>query len=271
MNVFRVSAFTNKLHTRWLGHRCWYFRELPSTSDYLKEKNELFTPHGLICLTDRQTGGKGQFGRTWVSEADANLTFSVVLKPRDKVNLQTFNLMAALSVVETIEEMAGEGLKIKWPNDICHGDWKLGGLLAEATFTGNELERVILGAGLNVNQTQFDAELQETATSLRRVTGGDALDREALMSDILHRMEAKYEIWEKGDQDLIRDINRHLEGYGEWVYLRIEGEDSEQMYKLLGINENGLLHVLDESYELQTFTHEQVRVRSVASPSGTSA
>lgn len=259
-HLFDVNRFYKLLDTGWLARHLWYFRELTSTNAYVKAKNNSETGHGLTCIADNQTQGRGLYGKSWESEPGLNLTFTVVFKPRTNDCLQTLNLTTALSVCDVFYQLTGLDFNLKWPNDIYYGRQKVGGLLTETSFTGTGLDRILLGVGLNINQKDFHDELHDKACSLSLIAGKENFSRESVLAQTLNRVERNYKDWENKDDLLIKSINRKLIGYGEWVKLRIDGVVPEEKFKLLGVNSRGLLHALDGNDEIKVFTHEEVRI-----------
>ncbi|MEX2641594.1 MAG: biotin--[acetyl-CoA-carboxylase] ligase [Balneolales bacterium] len=258
--MFDVNEFFRSLNTQWLGRHFWYFKELDSTNGYVKSKKKAETAHGLTCIADSQRQGRGLYGKTWETQPAANLTFTVVFKPALNNCLQTLNLMSALSVSEVLQQQTGLNFSLKWPNDVYYGNRKIGGLLTETSFTGPNLDRILLGIGLNINQREFNGELHDKACSLSLITDKDGFCREDLLAHILNQIEHNYQQWENNDQLLIRGINRKLIGYGKWVRLQVDGVHSKEPSKLLGVNSSGFLHVLNNEDELKIFTHEEVRI-----------
>jgi BirA family biotin operon repressor/biotin-[acetyl-CoA-carboxylase] ligase len=55
---------------------------------------------------------------------------------------------------------------------------------------------VILGIGMNLNQTRFPPALADRATSLRLVTG--VHDRDAMLSALLAQIDRHYVAWQAG-------------------------------------------------------------------------
>ena len=88
---------------------------------------------------------------------------------------------------------------IKWPNDIVvsvdGGSYrKVCGILTEMRMEDNEISAITIGIGLNVNQTQFDPEIAENATSYR-LAAGRSVNRAALTAQIWNRFEANYRLF----------------------------------------------------------------------------
>ncbi|MBP3191249.1 biotin--[acetyl-CoA-carboxylase] ligase [Natronogracilivirgula saccharolytica] len=215
--------------------------------------------HGLVCLADEQYDGKGQYGRRWSSTEGENLTFTIVLMPGEVQGLQLFSLALMYGLKQTVDTMASCDSRIKWPNDLCISGRKAGGVLTECRYNGKQIDRMLLGLGVNINQTTFPEHLQDTAASVAQFTGGQPLDRALFLAVLLNKLEPLLERTRDGDLDLIRDINRCIDGYGKWVSIEVDGKRGDTPVKVLGVNEYGHLLVLDANDDLKSFTHEQVR------------
>ncbi|MFC4454464.1 biotin--[acetyl-CoA-carboxylase] ligase [Deinococcus sonorensis] len=104
-------------------------------------------PAGAVVLAEQQTAGRGRRGRVWDSSG-AGLTFSVLLP--GSLTLPQLGLLPLAAGV-ALHEAAGVG-GLKWPNDLLAPDGgKLAGILLEADLRGEELQRAVLGIGLNVH------------------------------------------------------------------------------------------------------------------------
>ena len=106
-----------------------------------------------------------------------------------------------------LEPLKQYGVSLKWPNDFILKSRKVGGMLIENVWNGDELVGVILGFGLNVNtQITEDDELFFTATSLKSETGKE-VDKDKLLQKLLVSLEVFYARWKSGDF-------KHI--YNEW-------------------------------------------------------
>ena len=242
-----------------MGYDLHYFEELESTNSYMKQVGGDKIAHGSICLADHQTKGRGQYERNWVSAPGQNLTFTMAFRPSAAERLHVLTLTCARVAVQIIENSTGIEAFIKWPNDIVLNGKKTGGLLTETVFSGNSLDRVLVGAGLNINQESFGPSLKESATSLSLETGS-TFDREQLLADFMGLCEYYYGLWSRNDTALLKSINQKIIGYGEWIGLSVNGHDYSGRYKLIGINERGELAVINEDAEVETFSYEQIRL-----------
>jgi BirA family transcriptional regulator, biotin operon repressor / biotin---[acetyl-CoA-carboxylase] ligase len=158
-----------------------HFDVLESTNTEALNQAQLGAAEGLCVVARRQTAGRGRYGRTWVSERDAGLYFSVVLRPQISArDLPLITLMAGVAVHDTLQSY-GIMPDIKWVNDVLVNDKKIAGILAETTETDRGLA-VVVGIGVNMTSANFPPELVMTATSLEdvstaRVSRGDLIDR----------------------------------------------------------------------------------------------
>lgn len=85
-----------------------------------------------------------------------------------------------------LEQASQSGICIKWPNDIYLQGKKLAGMLIQNSWQGQQLQWTVMGVGLNVNETQFPAELASKATSLRMASNqAGEINKTALFDTIL--------------------------------------------------------------------------------------
>ena len=134
-----------------------FYEELPSTNSELRSL--IFTqnlPHLSVVQAGFQTAGRGQEGNRWESARGENLLFSILIKPKHLMARDQFYLSKAISValVESLNSI-NPGFKVKWPNDLYHGDKKVAGILIENNLNREYIDFSIVGIGLNINQTQF--------------------------------------------------------------------------------------------------------------------
>jgi len=142
--------------------------EVSSTNEKARELAQNGEGEGTVVIAQIQNKGKGRFERVWESPA-GGLYFSIILKPSissDKISL--LPLVAALTVCKTINCYSDLYAKIKWPNDVRLDGKKVAGILLESEVIGNQLDNVILGIGVNVNNdvSFFSKEIGTNATSL---------------------------------------------------------------------------------------------------------
>jgi BirA family biotin operon repressor/biotin-[acetyl-CoA-carboxylase] ligase len=110
-------------------------------------------PHKSLVTCDTQTHGRGRQGRTWL-HSFGGLACSFILRPQISIERASqITLVTATALLQAIEFLKIEAL-VKWPNDLLFPDGrKFAGILTEAHSTGNHLDAVIVGIGLNVQRT----------------------------------------------------------------------------------------------------------------------
>ena len=174
-----------------------YFDTITSTNDVLKAMAAQGAPQGTTLIAGSQSGGRGRLGRTFLSPPDTGIYLSVLLRPScPPVELMHLTCAAGCAACDAIESAAGFRPGIKWTNDIVYQKRKLAGILTEMGLgqDGN-VSYAVIGIGINCNQqlTDFPAELQSFAGSLKMATG-QAVDRgvvAAKMVAAFFRMERR--------------------------------------------------------------------------------
>jgi BirA family biotin operon repressor/biotin-[acetyl-CoA-carboxylase] ligase len=185
-----ISVFTKLLRTEEFGRQLTWLDAPYSTNSslwHLVDNNAVVGGH--LVITDGQRNGRGRADRSWFSQADKSLCFSLLLEV--DLEPQLLGLVSLAGGVAVAQALAGENLPValKWPNDIVHQERKLGGILTESRL-GVSPTKVVLGIGLNVSQTaeDFPAALDQTATSIY-LLGGGRIEREPLLVAILLELE----------------------------------------------------------------------------------
>lgn len=174
---------------------------------------------GTVVVAREQTQGRGRREREWLSAANENLTFSLLLRIVSRVTrlpaaceckqatrceqaagnpwkTSSVSMAAAVAVAELLE---AEGVKadLKWPNDVLVGGKKICGILSEAVSGG-----VIIGIGLNVNMDSA-GHIDQPATSLLMETGERRVIDD-LLEKLLPILSARLGEWEQGGFSKVR-------------------------------------------------------------------
>jgi BirA family biotin operon repressor/biotin-[acetyl-CoA-carboxylase] ligase len=173
------------------GHVYRYAEITQSTQRMLAEDKA----EGAVAVAEEQTEGRGRLGRTWEAPAGTSVLVSILLLPAvAPPRLPELSLVAGGSVAEAILEVTGIEPAMKFPNDVLIGGRKVAGVLAESSEG-----RVVLGIGVNANQTleQLPADAQTPPTSLR-LELGEPVSRLQLLAAILFQLERAYDAWATG-------------------------------------------------------------------------
>lgn len=177
-----------------MGHEIVVVEEAQSTNDLAWQAAERGAAEGFVVFAERQTAGRGQYGRRWESAPHKGLWFSILLQPAITL-AQSPELTPLLAevVAATIEQETGTPATIKPPNDIYLAGRKVAGILIEGRTAGDGSYVAVAGIGINVNHAieDFPEELQTTAGSLA-MAGGLHLQRGPLAVALLRKLETAY-------------------------------------------------------------------------------
>ncbi|MFT4196809.1 MAG: bifunctional biotin--[acetyl-CoA-carboxylase] ligase/biotin operon repressor BirA [Pseudoxanthomonas sp.] len=111
-----------------------------------------------VLLAERQTGGRGRRGRTWVSPLAAHVYLSLARRfDGGFAQLAGLSLVAGIAAAEAVRELGVVGCGLKWPNDLWVDGRKLGGLLVEGGGEAGGPARAVIGLGLNVRMPAVQA------------------------------------------------------------------------------------------------------------------
>lgn len=162
------------------------FESIDSTNTYVREHvNQL--PHRSVLRSRYQTSGRGQFDRVWQSNPDENLLFSILLKSIPIDAIEQVRLWIRDGLLTWLISH-GVSARFKLPNDILVEHQKIIGILIETRQSNEEFQWVIVGIGINLNQTEFEIS---TATSLRKLTN-NLYDVTGEFHHLLERLDATY-------------------------------------------------------------------------------
>jgi len=178
--------------TRVVGRTVQVFQETSSTNDIVEKLARDGVKEGAVVFAESQTKGRGRLGRQWMSPARQGLWFSVLLRPRLRLQAATqLTIAAATALARAIRSQTGLVPGIKWPNDLLLGGRKTAGILTEMSGELDAVRHVIVGIGVDVNVAEFSAELRKVATSLLIETG-ERQDRAQLAAAILRELDRDY-------------------------------------------------------------------------------
>lgn len=214
---------------------------------------------GLVLIAERQRAGKGRHDREWISPPHAGLEFSVLLRPRLPMRCWGWlPLLVGVALAQTLDAYCPTPVRLKWPNDLLLGvsPRKAAGILA--TVVPKPDPAIVVGIGINVNTEPAElpsVQATSQATSLA-IESGRAVDRAAVLVDLLSELEAWYERWGRHDGDVdacgIRDAYRQrCHTLGKPVTLRLlngsslDGQTVEidDTGRLVVANDSGLVPV----------------------------
>ncbi len=190
--MFTERELRKGLKTKSFGTKIYTFQTIDSTNSCAKAVANIGAPEGIVVISEEQTEGRGRLGRAWLANPAENLMFSLLLRPQvppEVINL--LPLYVAVATAQAIEKITGLKVECKWPNDLLINKKKVAGILIEGSIKNNIVEHVVVGLGVNVNQTKFPDDLMLKATSLQ-LQLNKPVDRVALFKEVLSSLETHY-------------------------------------------------------------------------------
>jgi BirA family biotin operon repressor/biotin-[acetyl-CoA-carboxylase] ligase len=180
--------------TNVIGRDIRVFEQTTSTNDVIEKLARDGVKEGAVVFAESQTKGRGRLGRKWISPTRKGLWFSILLRPDLRPQETTqLTVASATALRRAIVSETKLQPEIKWPNDILLGGKKVAGILTELNAELDRVRYVILGIGIDVNQTveEFPKELRKIATSLKIETG-ETISRADLATAILRELDLEY-------------------------------------------------------------------------------
>ena len=226
-----------------------------STNDYaISLKETAVFKEGLVVTANYQSGGNGQRGKAWESDANENLLLSVIIQPNIAVENQfEISKIIALSVCDLLTNL-GLNSKIKWPNDILITKEKVAGILIQNILKGTSISHSVIGIGLNINQLQFK-KYSPKATSLQLLMKKE-FDIAKISMQLLQFLAERMKQYRNGfsqDQDYLSSL------YLKDKVAAFESKDLQFMGIIKGVNQNGKLLIKTEDDTIKAFDSQEVK------------
>ena len=160
--LLRGTIFDAHLH---------HFYKIGSTNTAAMAAAAEGAPEGSVFLAEEQTAGRGRGANSWQSPRSSGIYCSAVLRPAlPPAEVLVLSLATGLAVRAAIQQVDSRvSVDLKWPNDVLVNGKKVCGILTEMNAEATRVRHIVVGIGINVNQTSFPKELH--ATSLRLATG----------------------------------------------------------------------------------------------------
>lgn len=205
-DILGKEELESRMCTAWAGRTVYYQEEVDSTNTWAIRLAEQGAPHGTLTTAEMQTAGKGRRGRAWTSPVGTSISMTILLRPGfEPYRAPMLTLVMGLSVVQALKEVLGADTKIKWPNDAVLNGKKLCGILTEMSAQIDYINYVVIGIGINANQTGFPEELLDIATSLA-IELGHPVNRAEIIAGVMKCFERNYELFaEHGDLTGLKD------------------------------------------------------------------
>ncbi len=240
-----------------VGAKIHRVKTCSSTNDLAKELALHGAEEGTVVMADEQTQGRGTRGRSWHSPRKMGIYASIIFRPPHS-NISLLPLVAGLAIAEAISKSTGIEVKLKWPNDLVWRKKKLGGILCESGFLGNQLSFAICGIGLNVlhSRDDFPRDIRRQAVSLKSITKKE-IDKEKVLRKLWPALDDWYSLFLKEDHKKIvfSFQERSSLSLGDKVFVKSEGKEFAGLYA--GVDLQGRL-ILERGAERIYFSSAEI-------------
>jgi BirA family biotin operon repressor/biotin-[acetyl-CoA-carboxylase] ligase len=249
----------NIFSTLFVGQNLIKLPEVDSTNNFLKMlvSNSEPLAEGTVIMADNQFAGRGQQGNIWLAEPGMNLTVSLLLKPIFlDINSQfLLNMVISIAIKEALTALVGQGITIKWPNDLYFNDRKVGGILIENALSGSVYKTCIIGIGINVNQRTFGPHLSGTAISLSQILQQD-VNLVQLLTEICSHIESGYlRLKAHSYLDLRSNYLKNLYKWEKNFSYRYKG--LQRAGRITDVTDQGLL-IINENGNIYTYNFKEI-------------
>jgi BirA family biotin operon repressor/biotin-[acetyl-CoA-carboxylase] ligase len=262
-DVLSKEEIQYKLDTVTFAKNIKVYNAIDSTNQEGKKLALEGAKHGTLLVADQQFKGKGRRGKSWESPPKTGIWMTLILRPDIHPNKASMlTLLAGLATVQTLNEKINNTAYIKWPNDIVVNGKKVCGILTEMSAELDFINYVVVGIGMNVNTFEFDASIQEVATSLA-VEEGKTFERVPIIQGIIKKFEKYYELFVKsGDlENVLKDYEKNCINISKEV--RIISNTDEMIGTALRITPSGELIVKDQQGQEHIIRSGEISVRGL--------
>ena len=245
-----------------------FFEQTGSTNDIALAWAVAGAPDLALVYAEEQTAGRGRGSHSWFTPRGAALAFSLIIQPLPGQEQSTpfFTALGALAVCEVL---AAQGLhpEIKWPNDVLINRQKVCGILAESVWTGDKVDSLVLGVGLNINPeavpppdrlnfpaTCLEAELSAPQHLLKN------FERVILLKQILQAVLHWRDL--VGTGIFMHTWERRLAFRGEPVEIWTDGQEIRKG-QVDGLEQDGSLRLLSPQGQVFLVQFGEVHLRAV--------
>jgi BirA family biotin operon repressor/biotin-[acetyl-CoA-carboxylase] ligase len=252
------------LAARWALPAVVVWAETASTMDLAHQAARDGAPDGVLVVADRQLAGRGQGGRPWQSAHEGVwctwLRRPTPAQPFARATLDVLTVRCGLALAAHVDGLLPRGvaLRLKWPNDLLVPAGKVGGVLVEARWDGDQLAWLAIGVGINCTVPRGPVEPGALPVA---ALPGDAPRLAILEAIVAGLREATWRAGHLGDEEC-----REWRGRDALAGQRLAAPTSGWV---LGIATDGALQLRDDAGERRALRSGPVRLAPAGSPSET--
>ncbi|MDB9528342.1 biotin--[acetyl-CoA-carboxylase] ligase [Oscillatoria sp. CS-180] len=206
------------------------YETLPSTNQQAWQLIHQGHRAGTVVIAQQQSAGRGQWGRTWLSNP-GGLYLSLVLEPNIAIAQGVLLTLASAWGIATSFQNLAIPVQLKWPNDLVSNGRKVGGILTQVRLNKlsdstpysispsarQNIHQAVVGVGIN-----WDNPLPENAISVRKLLPDPARERVKSLEDVtaiaLRGLLQGYYYWQQqGTTSLVEAYQQKLSCLGRKV------------------------------------------------------
>lgn len=242
-DILAPQLLSHRLYGTPFARHIYHFFKVDSTNTVAMRLGEEGESHGAVVLAEEQTAGRGRSGRSWVSEKSAGISCSILLRPQIPPSLAPMlTIVAGLAARDAAADELDALPDIRWPNDLLVHGRKFCGILTEMRAEPDRIHYAVVGIGMNVNQSQMPAELNDLATSLR-IDTGKTHSRLELLIRLLRHLDRYYnQFLNEGSVPILRRF-AEVSSYFRGKRVRITTSAETFTGSTAGLESNGVLRV----------------------------
>jgi BirA family transcriptional regulator, biotin operon repressor / biotin---[acetyl-CoA-carboxylase] ligase len=243
--LVRGTVFAGDESARNPARSIHHYYKIGSTNSVAMHAAAEGAPEGSVFLAEEQLAGRGRGAHSWHSARSAGIYCSVILRPSmPPSDALLLSLAAGLAARTAVTEVSRLAVDLKWPNDLLIAGKKFCGILTEMNAEATRVRYLVVGIGININQTRFPAELRDIATSLR-IEAGTEWSRVELCAALLKSLDREYrELSQGGGAARVGILKRFERCSSSARGVRVRVEENGSLEGITeGLDDRGFLQV----------------------------
>lgn len=194
VDTFNKEKIKSNLTSKIFGRPIVFKESLASTQETAHKLARQGAKHGTLIVAKEQTKARGRLNRPWHSVKNKAISMSLILRPKVSPNLSPqLTLYTATILAEVLREITQANIEIKWPNDLLIDGKKFVGILTEMKVSKGNIDYIILGTGINVNNEAEDLPLHTSyPTTSLFIETEEKWDRSKIIQNFLRHFEDNF-------------------------------------------------------------------------------
>lgn len=267
MDILNLENITKHLKNGARSKKIIFLKETGSTNtDLIKLLKENKVDNKTVVIADMQTLGRGRLGKSFFSPPGKGIYLSYLLKPENEALYNTvwtaITCCSAVAVANAVKKISSAAPDIKWVNDLYMNGKKICGILTQAELfpTGNRINGIVVGIGVNVNgkAEDFPEELRAVASTLE-IESGKEYDRAKLAAYIIEEMDILCESFPSCQSAYLESYKKSCIVIGKNI--SVIKQSGARAAKALDITDNFSLRVKYENDELEDLSGGEISIK----------